>query len=273
MSRRALQEGVEQVNLEQLLIQYIAGVKDKENSQSELSRFIRWCGRQREVESLEANEVAAYAQFAAGASADGQRHLEPVRGLLAFAYKEGILSRNLVSNVRVSRGRGRRKEAVKSAQTQEVTLTPEGLKQVQERLAFLREERLRTIEDIRKAAADKDFRENAPLDAARERMGHLDSRIRELESLQRVATQARPKEAPREMSIAALGRRVVVRNVATGLQQSYQLVAAPEANPMGGKLSITSPVGKALLNRRVGEEVSVPTPRGTEAFFIVEVQQ
>jgi len=270
-SPSASQEGVELVNLEQLLVRYQADAKDKEGFQSELSHFIRWCGRQREVESLGADEMAEYAQFAAGASANGQRRLEPVRGLLSFAYKEGVLSRNLASQVRVARGRGSRKEAGKNAQPEEVVLTPEGLAQMQERLVLLREERLRTIEDVRKAAADKDFRENAPLDAARERLGHLDSRIRELESLLRVATQVRSQARPEEGSTAALGRRVVVRNVGTGVQQSYQLVSPPEANPMGGKLSITSPVGNALLKRKVGEEVRVPTPRGTEVFLILDV--
>ncbi len=258
--------------MEQALGAYLTQEKDKEGQQNELARFIRWCGRQREVESLTAYEVTEYAQFASGSSADGKRRLEPVREFLAFVYKEGLHGQNLAPQVRASKGRSPRKESAPAVPMEDVTLTPEGAAQMQERLALLREERPHIVEDVRLAAADKDVRENAPLAAARERLGFLDGRIRDMDLVLRSAAAHRPREKPPEEDVASLGRRVSLRNVTTGAQLSYILVSAPEANPMGGKLSISSPVGKALLNRRVGEEVKVPTPRGTEAFHIVGVQ-
>ena len=260
------------VDLEQTLTRYLAQGKDREGHQSEIARFIRWCGRQREVESLTAEEVAEYVQFSAGSSTDSQRRLEPVREFLAFAHRRGFIKSNLSSHIRAPKGRGRPKRIAGSGAAQEYALTPEGIALLQERLDLLREERPRTTDEIRKAAADKDVRENAPLEAARERQGHIDARIRELERLLRSAatTQAQGGQGPDTR--VAPGKRVLLRNIVSGAEQSYILVAPAEANPMNGRLSLTSPVGKALLDREVEEKVEVPTPRGTETFLIIAVE-
>ena len=260
------------MDLEQALARYLSTVKDREGHQQENIRFIRWCGRDREVESLKAQEVEEYAEFAAGFSTDGQRHLEPVRGFLAFAYKEKLISRNLGQQLRVSKSRGRARGVRGGGEVQAYTLTPEGAAQLRERLEVLREERQGTVQEIRRAAADKDVRENAPLEAARERQGHIDGRIREIEHLLRSASIVGALGDSSLQTQVAPGRRVLLRNVASGAEVSYTVVDPPEANPMSGKLSTTSPVGKALLDQVVGAEVIVPTPRGMATFLILGVE-
>jgi len=260
------------VDLEQTLTRYLAGAEAREAHQSEVTHFIRWCGRKREVQSLTGEEVAKYTQFAAGSSTDGRQRLEPVRAFLVFAYNEKLIGHKLSTYVRVSKGKGPLGEVDRSEEIQEYTLSPEAVDRLQKRLELLRVDRKRTTEEIRNAAADKDVRENAPLEAARERQGHIDSRIRELERVLSRVSHSPTAGEPSPGNRVTLGRRVRLRNLANGGERSYVLVAPPEADPLHGNLSMISPVGKALLGRRVGEEVMVETPRGTETFLVIDVE-
>ncbi|MBI4199103.1 MAG: transcription elongation factor GreA [Chloroflexi bacterium] len=151
-------------------------------------------------------------------------------------------------------------------------LTSEGYRQLREELAARLEERLTVAEEIRRAAADKDFTENSPLDAAREHQGHLEARIRELEATVQGAVVLDGRSRPGGASVkVGVGSRVVLRQQDTGREVSYLLVEPREADPANGKLSIASPVGRALLNRNVGQEVEVATPRGPVRYLIARL--
>jgi transcription elongation factor GreA len=119
--------------------------------------------------------------------------------------------------------------------------------------------------------ADKDFRENAPLDAAKERQGMVESQIRDLESAlsTAVVTGAGPSHESVRIS---LGKKVVLKDTASGRQLTYTVVHPREANPATGKLSSESPVGKAIMNRRQGDKVEIATPRGSMSYIIEKVQ-
>jgi transcription elongation factor GreA len=127
-------------------------------------------------------------------------------------------------------------------------------------LGDLKNQRSQVIEEMQKAAADKDFRENAPLAAAREQKSHLDGRIKELES---TLNQAKIMEEGRHTSRAKLGDTVVLCDLSSGKESSYTLVDPREANPATGKLSVASPLGKAILNKEKGQTVEVVAPAGT----------
>ena len=153
-------------------------------------------------------------------------------------------------------------------------ITSEGYENMVNELAALRDERVIVAQDINLAAADKDFRENAPLDAARERQGHLEARIRELEDGLRRAHLVNPDNRDPATKLERkikLGSRVRLLEPSSKDEMVYTLVNASEASPMDFKMSVASPVGKALMYHTVGDEVEVATPRGKLLYHIKEV--
>ncbi len=117
--------------------------------------------------------------------------------------------------------------------------------------------------------ADKDFRENAPLDAARDEQAHLEMRIRDLESKLRTAVII---DEGAKAGRANVGSVVVLLNLTSNRQQEFTLVSPTEVDPKSGKISIQSPVGVAVINRRAGEDVTVNAPSGPMQFKLVEVR-
>ena len=129
---------------------------------------------------------------------------------------------------------------------------------------------IETVKDIQKAAADKDVRENAPLEAAREHQGQLMARIREDEETLAQARIISDDKLDNDSVIQ--GSRVSLKDLETGEDQQYLLVDPREANALNGRISTTSPVGQAMLNRREGEEIRVSAPRGVRSYLILRVE-
>ena len=124
------------------------------------------------------------------------------------------------------------------------------------------------VEDIKRAMEDKDFRENAPLDAAKERQGQIEARIRELEA-GLTGVQILSKDSTRKIAQrVVVGTKVTLKDVSSGKQIRYTLVDVREADVTSGKISTVSPVGQALLDHSVGEEVSINVPKGTLRYTI-----
>ena len=135
-------------------------------------------------------------------------------------------------------------------------------------LESLKGQRPKIASELRDAMADKDFRENAPLDAAREAQGQLEARIRELENTLRHAVVLDERVTG---DAAKVGSNVAISNVSTGARFTYLLVSSREARPTAGRLSVESPVGMAVLGRRSGDEFDVQTPSGTVRFRVENV--
>ena len=151
-------------------------------------------------------------------------------------------------------------------------VTAEYYQQMKTQLEALKGDRVKIAQDIRKAAADKDVSENAPLDAAREQQGHLESRIRELENnLQRATLLEKSSRKAARATKVSMGSRVALKHALTGKRISYLIVDSSEADPSSGKLSIVSPVGKAILRHKVGESVEVATPSGIVNYLITKI--
>jgi transcription elongation factor GreA len=131
-------------------------------------------------------------------------------------------------------------------------------------------ERTKVVGDIQRAMADKDFRENAPLDAAKERQGLIESNIRELEGVLAHTVVVSDQAATQDRKVR-IGKRVTLVDANNGNEVSYTLVDPREADPNIGKISNASPVGKALLDKTIGEEVHITVPRGTLHYKILEI--
>jgi transcription elongation factor GreA len=162
------------------------------------------------------------------------------------------------------------KTALPTKPKQQVALTPEDYVQLKSQLAALEEERGRIAEELRRAAADKDFRENAPLQAAREHRDQVEAQIRQLQAT--ISTGVVVEEKPAEESAVRLRSKVTLCDIASGKKLTYTLVTKNEANPAKNKISIVSPLGKALLNQRQGNVVKVIAPAGELCYQIEQIE-
>ena len=157
-----------------------------------------------------------------------------------------------------------------SANNREVYITQEGLQKIQEELDYLKSVRRAEIaRRIREAKEAGDIMENAGYDEAKNEQSFVEGRILQLEQTVRNAVLI--GEQVRHDRVE-LGHFVTVREQDTNELERYLIVGSAEAAPGDGRISNESPLGKALMNRRVGEQVSVKTPGGTIQFVIVKIE-
>lgn len=247
-------------------IQSEGGQHQYYKGQQELNKFIRWCGKERPTDSVTPQELEAYAEGLSGLSNSTQR-LEPVKAFLAYARKAGFTSKNLSVHLKVRKGDAKRSQVLRGQAAEAIALTEEGREGLQTELGALKAERLRIADELRKAMADKDFGENAPLDAVREHQGRVEARIRGLEAILQASVLHQKKKESAQLK-ASLGSAVALKDLDSGEVLRYILVNPTEVNPREGKISVASPVGKALLNRVKGDEVEVVVPSGTIRYRI-----
>jgi transcription elongation factor GreA len=157
------------------------------------------------------------------------------------------------------------------ANNQPVYLTAEGLKKIQEEYEYLTETRRKEVAQmIAEAKAEGDISENAGYDEAKTAQGFLEGRIRELENLLKNAEVI--VEGGKPKGEVSLGRTVKVREAGTDFEESYTIVGSVEADPTRGRISNSSPIGKALLGKRVGQKATVQTPGGEITFEILKIE-
>ncbi len=150
-------------------------------------------------------------------------------------------------------------------------VTQEGLEKLQQELKYLTEVRRREVADrIRQAREFGDISENSEYDDAKNEQYLLERRISEVQRRLRNAKVVDPAGA--EAGSVDLGTRVTLRRVDKGEERTFQIVGSNESDPGSGKLSHSSPVGRAVLKRRVGDKVTVATPRGATEYEIVSVE-
>jgi transcription elongation GreA/GreB family factor len=261
------------LTLEEAAVSFLVSLPPEERGevQPEVSRFISWYGKGRRVSQITPLDVANYAGWISTSTTDSARKLEPVRAFLTYLRKGGLTKIGLASHLKAKKKASRltivSKSALASAQ-----LSPHGLAQLKAELESLEKKRARLIDEIQKAAADKDFSENAPLQAAREEYQHVKARIDGLNSILETAsiiTESKRADNPK----VRLNSRVRVRDLGSGEISSYILVGQHEAKPALGKISLVSPLGKALLNQPVGNIVEVAAPIGKLRFQIEQIEE
>ena len=148
-----------------------------------------------------------------------------------------------------------------------IYLSPEGLERLQAELATLHAERPGVIRRIATAREHGDLKENAEYHAAREEQGFLEGRIKTLEAKLKIAVVAAPTERGAHVE---LGSRVRVE--VDGEESVVQIVSSAEANSREGRISSVSPVGAALMGRRVGDVVTILTPGGGVRYAVLGIE-
>ncbi|KAF0185840.1 MAG: transcription elongation factor GreA [Nitrospirae bacterium] len=151
-----------------------------------------------------------------------------------------------------------------------VPLTPDGYQKIKDELdRLLRIDRPRNIRDIEEARAHGDLSENAEYHAAKERQSFIEGRLQELQGKLAVADVIDPATINQEK--IAFGATVKVLDVGTDLEYVFILVGMEEADVKSGKISITSPVGRSLIGKKLGDTVIVKAPARTIEYEIVEI--
>lgn len=153
-----------------------------------------------------------------------------------------------------------------------VYLTEEGLQKLQAELNHLKSVERPAISKMIAEARDKgDLSENAEYDAAKEAQGMLELKISKLEDT--VANSRIIDESRIDISKVQILNKVKLKNLKTKAMVEYVLVAESEANLKIGKLSVGTPIAKALMGKKVGDIVDVQIPSGTVQFQIVEISR
>lgn len=151
-----------------------------------------------------------------------------------------------------------------------VPMTPAGKQRLEKALEELESRRPEIQRAIAEAREKGDLSENAEYHAAREALGQLEARIAELRDKLARAQVVDLRRAPKDR--VAFGASVKLLNLDTGQQENYELVGAGEDDVSCGRILTTSPLGQALLRRKVGEEVEVDAPGGKIRFRVLEIR-
>jgi transcription elongation factor GreA len=151
-----------------------------------------------------------------------------------------------------------------------VPITKEGYRALKKELDYLkRVERPRNIKSIEEARAHGDISENAEFEAAKDRQAFIEGRLNGLTYKLSRADIIDPKKIPKDRALFASS--VLLENIDTGENVKYQLVGPDEANIDEGRISVSSPLGKAIIGKKPGDEISLEAPGGKRYYELVEI--
>ena len=151
-----------------------------------------------------------------------------------------------------------------------IPVTRQGYETLKKELENLkRVERPRNIKAIEEARAHGDLSENAEFDAAKDRQGFIEGRIGELEYKLANADVINIDKLPKDRAV--FGNKVLLENIDTGEEVEYQLVGPDESDIGNGRISVSSPLGKAIIGKKAGDELTLEVPGGKRIYEIVDI--
>ena len=151
-----------------------------------------------------------------------------------------------------------------------VPVTKEGYETLKRELENLkRVERPENIKAIEEARAHGDLSENAEFAAAKDRQGFIEGRISELQYKLANADIIVPDKLNKDKAV--FGSRVLLENIDTGEDVEYQLVGTDESDIEKGRISVSSPLGRAILGKKPGDELTLQVPGGRRVYELVEI--
>jgi transcription elongation factor GreA len=226
-------------------------------------------GSNKLVEQITKLQVERFQQGLIDQGYDATSRVEPLKVFLNDLKSKKLTDVNLGAGIRVRRkggsGNARHEEAYV------LELTAEGLAQLQAELTRLETDVVPQVrEDLAAAYQDHDFRENAPYDEAKRRMGEVTGQI---ERLRNQIKAARVVERQASTERAGLGSKVVLKDLQFNDELEYTIVGPGEVDTRKGRISIQSPVGSAIKDRAVGEEIDVDIPTGRAHYKILRIER
>ncbi len=267
-----MSNGSHNLSLGEVANRFLASLPPGERgvNQQEIYKFVRWFGGERSFAELTGAEIANYAERLSTSDTDYIGKLELMRVFLVFAKKEGWSKANLATHLRVRKGKTRLPSSSRRSSPETVSLTRQGYADLEAELAVLYSKRVAAIDEMRRAAADKDFRENVPLQAAREQRGQLEGRIKELEETLKSAVFI--DEERKATLKVGIGDSVILCDLDSGEELRYTLVSPREVDPVRGKISSASPLGQAIVKKGQSEIVEIAVPAGKLRYQIKQIE-
>ena len=154
---------------------------------------------------------------------------------------------------------------------EKIPITKQGLEKLKAELKHLETvDRPKNIKDISEARAHGDLSENAEYDAAKEKQSLIAARINELKNAIAKADVIEIDDGPTDRVV--FGSTVLLYNLKTDEEITYQLLGSYESDPENNKISVTSPLGQALIGKEEGDEVKISTPGGIQEYEILEIK-
>ncbi|NVM57427.1 MAG: transcription elongation factor GreA [Desulfobacterales bacterium] len=151
-----------------------------------------------------------------------------------------------------------------------IPMTPAGHDAMKEKVRYLKEvERQDVIMAIQEARAHGDITENAEYEAAKERQAFIEGKIGEFEQKIACADVIDPNTVSTDCVM--FGCTVILENLDTQEEIQYQLVGADESDVRQGRISVSSPLGKAMIGKKVGDEIVVQAPGGTRLYELIDI--
>lgn len=144
------------------------------------------------------------------------------------------------------------------------------VKQLKEELQKVEKElRVDVPKELQKAAAHGDLRENAEYEAAKHRQSFLQARAAHLSARINTLTSLKLEDIPK--NAVGFGSRIHLEDLSSGEESVFELVTPEEVDPRNGKISVSSPIGRALLNKTVGDEVVIDLPAGKKEYEVSQI--
>lgn len=270
MGHDSATEPASAITLGEALTEYINSLKPelRVTHATYVRKYVEHAGDQTTVGSLSSSRIESYAeaQIKASDPAAAER-VAALKQWFLFLKKRNYATQNYGIHIRVrktgSRHSGDSNRTIVD-ENNTVEMTREGYEAMSRELEELNARTPELVRAITHAREDKDFRENAPLEAAREALAFNEQRRKAIETTLKRALIVEHVSHDR----SAVGSVVTVTRLDTGKKDTYRLVGAREANAAEKKISVESPVGKVLLGRCVGDDVSVNVPSGIIQYRI-----
>ncbi len=238
--------------------------QNSSKAQEQIYKFIRWIGPTKKITELTPLAVSNYSEQTI------VTEIKYVKSFLTYLKTRGLNTDILKVNLKGKKTSHTKSTNIKKVPINLRSLTVSGYNKLKIELENLKSQRSAVTLDLRKAAADKDFRENAPLHAARERKSYIEGRIQEVEA---VLKSVKIIDETPTTSTIKIGYTVILEELPSGKQLCYKLVDTREANPAKGRFSVESPIGKAILNKEKDQTVEVVAPAGKYYYRIKEISQ
>jgi len=148
----------------------------------------------------------------------------------------------------------------------EYKLTKDGVKELEIELKTLKEQKPDVVEELKRARSQGDLSENADYDVARNELERVENRIKEVEN---ILQNVEIIQKPRSNGVVELGSTVELKS--KNSNTTFIVVGSVEANPIEGKISDESPIGKALIGKKVGDDVEIKVPSSTSVYKVSSI--
>ncbi len=246
-----------------------------EGARQAINRFLSHVGPATPIVELNPNGIERFQQIMGDNTTDLESKLRPVKEFLRYCWKEREwCEQNLGNHLKIKRSAGgvRTTGNFTHEEAETFEMTAEGLEHLKRELSEAEARMPDLIQAVAAAREDKDIRENAPLEAAREQQERLSSRIDELRYQIDRAVVREAADTGRAQ-IGSLVTVVVVdsEGAEQGQSKEYTLVGTTQANAAERRISVDSPLGRGLLDQQANRVIEIDAPSGRKRFKLVSV--